>query len=169
MVFTSFAPSAYWVKIWVWLGHVTKAVFPLRFLQVGWCPKSAVSIKINLATLYKFSQNASIFNKNIFHQPFVVNVQKKEKMAFTFSKTWTHNIFWWTTKKRASHLSGNKWNEQYSNFLHKCEPFLSDTGCPAYRPDWLFLSLLFIAYCRTTPVVFDLFCTTTHYNPTTPI
>ena len=116
-----------------------------------------------LGALYKFSWNAFIFNENIFHQPFVVNVQKNEKMVFTFSKTYTGNIFWWTTKKWASHSSGNKRNEQYANFLHKCETFLSDMGCPMYGPDWLFF-LLFIAYCHTKPVDFNLFYTATHYN-----
>jgi len=35
--------------------HRTAAVFPLRFLQVGWCPKCAVNIKRNLGALYKSS------------------------------------------------------------------------------------------------------------------
>ena len=32
-----------------------RTVFPLRFLQVGWCPKSAVKIKRNLGALGRFS------------------------------------------------------------------------------------------------------------------
>ena len=46
-------------------------------------------------------------------------------------------------------------------------------GYPACGPEWLFLSLLCIAYCRNKPVVFKLFCTVTiaatHSSPTTPI
>jgi len=43
----------------------------------------------------------------------------------------------------------------HANFLTKCEPFLSDWGCPAYGPEWLFfacgperLSLSRVVYCR---------------------
>ena len=77
-----------------------------------------------------------------------------------------------------SHHRGNKWNELHANFLATCKLpsqmwTFSLRGYPACGPDWLFFSLLCIAYYRTKPVVFNLFCTVTitatHSSPTTPI
>jgi len=94
----------------------------------------------------------SILTKKHFINHFFWITKKNMKWSSPFP-TCTHATFSDKQTHKNSHHKGNKRNQLHANFLAKCEPFLSDRGCPAYSPEWLFLCLLCIAYCRTKPVV----------------
>jgi len=89
-------------------------------------------------------------------------ITKKNKKWSSLFPTCTHATFL-INKRKNSHHKGNKWNQLHANFLAKCEPFLSDSGClhtVLNGCSCLYCALLIVARNQ----LFSTFYTATHYS-----